>query len=110
MYYQRAIPAGEHIACFAHVGEEMVGCGGICFYREMPSPDNPSGYCAYLMNIYTRPSFRGHGIGRAVVAWLIRQARQREITKIYFETSENGRPLYEKMGFSNMNGYMRLKV
>ena len=62
-YYQTELPQGGHIACFAYVGEEIVGCGGICLYHEMPSPDNLNGKCAYLMNIYTRPQFRGHGIG-----------------------------------------------
>ena len=52
------------LACFAYVGNEIVGCGGICLYQEMPSPDNPSGGCAYLMNIYTRPEFRGQGVGK----------------------------------------------
>ena len=54
-YYQTELPQGGHIACFAYVGEEIVGCGGICLYHEMPSPDNLNGKCAYLMNIYTRP-------------------------------------------------------
>ena len=57
-YYQTELPQGGHIACFAYVGEEIVGCGGICLYHEMPSPDNLNGKCAYLMNIYTRPQFR----------------------------------------------------
>ncbi len=26
--------------------------------EELPSPDNPSGKCAYLMNIYVREAFR----------------------------------------------------
>lgn len=42
-YYQMKIPAGEHIACFACMDKEIVGCGGVCLYQEMPSPDNPGG-------------------------------------------------------------------
>lgn len=108
-YYQNALPNGEHIACFAYSAGEIVGCGGICFYREMPSPDNQTGGCAYLMNIYTRAEFRGHGIGKSIVNWLVKQAKDREITKIYLETSESGRPLYQEMGFCDMYGYMNLK-
>ncbi len=107
-YYQRALPAWSHVACFACSGQEIVGCGGICFYQEMPSPDNPQGDCAYLMNIYTLPAARGQGVGRAVVRWLIGQAEQRGITKIYLETSESGRPLYRELGFTEMQGYMKL--
>lgn len=108
-YYQNMLSKGEHIACFAYCGDEVIGCGGICFYQEMPSPDNPNGHCAYLMNIYTRPPFRGQGTGAQIVRWLIGKARDRGVTKIYLETSESGRPLYRKLGFSDMHGYMKLK-
>ena len=105
-YYQAALPTERHIACFANVDSQIVGCGGVCIYQEMPSPDNPSGRYAYLMNIYTLPVFRGQGVGGAVVRWLIGQAEQRGITKIYLETSESGRPLYQKLSFTDMGGYM----
>lgn len=106
-YYREALEAGGHIACFA-VREEIVGCGGVCLYREMPSPDNPNGMCAYLMNVYTRPGSRGQGVGEAVVRWLVDQARRRGATKIYLETSESGRGLYRKLGFAPMEDYLAL--
>ncbi len=107
-YYQRAIPAGEHIACFACADGETVGCGGLCLYREMPSPENPNGWCAYLMNIYCRPVYRRQGVGEAIVNWLLDQAKERGITKIYLETSGDGRHLYEKIGFTEMRDMMIL--
>lgn len=108
-YYERHLLSGGHIACFAKNEEtgELIGCGGICLYQEMPSPDNPNGMCAYLMNIYTCPEFRRHGVGREIVDWLIHQAEQKSIKKIYLETSASGRPLYQELGFSDMCGYMR---
>ena len=60
-YYRKALENGSHIACFAEEDGEIVGCGGLCLYDEMPSPDNPTGHCAYLMNIYVRPEHQGHG-------------------------------------------------
>lgn len=101
-YYQVAIPAGTHIACFAYAGNQIVGCGGVCIYQEMPSPDNTTGNCAYLMNIYTYPKVRKQGVGEAIVNWLVNQAIQRNISKIYLETSEAGKKLYEKIGFGPM--------
>ena len=80
----------------------------LCLYREMPSPDNPSGQCAYLMNVYTRKGFCGQGIGTAIVEWLVEQARCRKITKTYLETSASGKPLYENLGFTDMYDYMKL--
>ena len=86
-YYQRALAQEEHIACFAYMEDNIVGCGGICLYQEMPSPDNPTGKCAYLMNIYTKPQFRKRGVGEAIIKWLVAQAIMRGIPKNYVHNS-----------------------
>ena len=108
VYYQKALAQNEHIACFAYTEDKIVGCGGICFYREMPSPDNPTGKCAYLMNIYTKPQFRKQGVGDAMINSLVEQAIKRGISKIYLETSESGKRLYTKFGFVPMQDMMKL--
>lgn len=108
-YYVENLQSGSHVACLAKRNGEIVGCGGVCFQSEMPSPDNPSGKCAYLMNIYTRPAFRKEGVGEAVVEWLIAQARKIGAQKIYLEATEVGAKLYSKLGFVRMDGMMKLK-
>lgn len=85
-----------------------VGCGAFCIQPELPSPDNPSGLAAYLMNIYLRPAFRGQGAGHDLVSGLVAQARERDIGKIYLEATEAGRPVYEGLGFSKMSAMMKL--
>ena len=107
-YYEREIPKGGHIACFALLDGEVVGCGGVCLQREMPSPDNPNGRCAYLMNIYTRPAARGRDVGTAIVNWLVGRAEKMGAGKVYLETSKAGRRLYEKAGFADLPGMMKL--
>ena len=109
-YYKSALENGSHVACFAYCDEEIAGCGGMCLYNEMPSPDNPSGKCAYLMNIYTRPEFRKKGIAKKTVGWLIDKAIEQGITKIYLETSDAGRRLYHDMGFVAMRDQMQLAL
>ena len=106
-YYHTMLKTDGHIACFAYQ-KEIIGCGGICIYQEMPSPDNPAGLCAYLMNIYTLPQFRGQGVGEKIVRWLMAQAMQMGVTKIYLETSDCGRKLYQKIGFMPMMDYLKL--
>ena len=107
-YYQKSIPSGNHIAVFAKINNTTVGCGGLWLYQEMPSPDNPTGQCAYLMNIYARKEYRGQGGGKAVVSWLVDYAKKQGITKIFLETSDCGRALYESIGFQDMKDYMKL--
>ncbi len=110
-YYRGALSNGTHTACFA-VNEEnggIIGCGGICYQREMPSPDNLTGINGYLMNIYTLPEYRGHGVGRKIIGYLISDAKERGTEKIYLESSVGAKHLYREIGFSDMQDYMKLE-
>lgn len=109
-YYERSLETGRHTACFAYVDGKVIGCGGVCYYQEMPSPDTPNGTCAYLMNIYTAPTMRGNGVGKAIIAWLILDAKNIGATKIYLEASDNAYSLYQEMGFQDMNNYLQYPV
>lgn len=108
-YYRHAFLDGSHIACFALYDGIKIGCGAACLQEEMPSPDNPSGKCAYLMNIYVRPQFRRLHIGTAIVEWLIKEARRNGAGKIYLETSDAGRKMYRRLHFQEMKDLMILK-
>ncbi len=109
-YYKEALSVGTHTACFV-VNEDnggIIGCGGICYQREMPSPDNLTGTNGYLMNIYTLPEYRGHGVGKRIVEFLIDDAKKRETEKIYLESAKAAKHLYEEIGFLDMKDYMKL--
>lgn len=105
-YYQTVQNHGQ----WAAVNEDgsVLGWGDICFQEEMPSPDNPSGHCAYFMNIYVRPRYRSMGIGRKIVSRLIEESRKAGADKIYLETSEAGHLLYDSLGFEAMKDYLKL--
>lgn len=109
-YYEYHLREDSHTACFAREGGTgmIIGCGGICYQAEMPSPDNGSGSCGYLMNIYTLPGYRKSGVGREIVKYLIQDAKGRGVEKIYLESSDSGRQLYQELGFTEMQGYMKL--
>lgn len=107
-YYSRNIYNGSHRAFIAGWNGEDAGCGGICFTEELPSPDNPSGRCGYLMNIYVRDRFRDNGIGHKIVSHLIDVAKNNNCGKIYLETTSEGRILYESLGFKDLPDMMKL--
>ena len=106
-YYRQNIAEGRHIAIVAEMDGADVGCGAICLSEELPSPDNPTGRCAFLMNIYVRDQFRRQGIGRTIVEWLLDKARRLDCGKIYLETTDEARPLYKETGFKDLTGYMK---
>ncbi len=106
-YFAKHIADDTHLAVVAEYDGEECGCGAVCFTEELPSPDNPSGRCAYLMNIYVREAFRNKGIAHHIVSRLIAEARQRGCGKIYLETTSDGKPVYESLGFHDMPDMMK---
>jgi ribosomal protein S18 acetylase RimI-like enzyme len=109
-YYQEELKKGGHVACAIYVSGELAGCGGVCLYREMPSPDNRSGKCAYLMNIYVRQEYRRQGLAKEICRYLIERAAEKGAEKIYLESSDMAVELYRSLGFEDMNGYMKLNT
>lgn len=106
-YYIENIPSGNHVAVLARVDDTDAGCGAVCLSEELPSPDNPSGRCAYLMNVYVRSEYRRHGVGRSIVSWLVDFACKSGYDKIFLETTEGARSLYKSIGFEAMPGMMK---
>lgn len=82
-FYRRALSMESYIGCFADQGYTAVGYGGLCIYRETPTEENPSGCCAYVMNVYTGFSDDAEPVRRSIVDWLVEEAHRRGITKIY---------------------------
>ncbi len=106
-YYEVHIPDDTHIAYVAMQDGEECGCGGVCYTEELPSPDNPSGKCAYLMNIYVRKNYREQGIAHQIVRQLISDAQTRGCGKIFLETTVEGRSVYTSMGFRDLPDMMK---
>ena len=107
LYYENHIADGTHVAFVASYDDVECGCGAVCFTDELPSPDNPTGRCAYLMNIYVREAFRKHGIAHHVVSHLIDVAKKRGCGKIYLETTADGKSVYSSLGFKDMPDMMK---
>ena len=101
-YYRKHIADGTHIAVVAQIDDTDVGCGAICIYEELPSPDNPSGRFACLMNIYVQREYRGHGIGHSILCRLVEKARHSGCDKIWLETTSGMRLLYRATGFTDL--------
>ena len=110
-YYKEHLIDGTHSAFFAVNDEtnEIIGCGGICYQDEMPSPDNLTGKNGYLMNIYIEPKYRKCGAGKKIIKSLILDAKEHNVSKIYLESSDIAKKLYEEIGFVDMVNYMKFE-
>lgn len=81
-------------------GDKVIACGGGFIKSDLPYCFYKQPFYGFIGDVYTIPGERGKGLGtaltKAVIAWL----QQKGVTTIRLLAYEQGRPIYEKMGFS----------
>lgn len=98
-YFNDKMSYDSFIAWLAEENNTIVGTSGVCFYTLPPSFKNISGNVAYIMNMYTEPSFRNRGIASALFAKAVEEAKCRGYKKISLHATEMGKPIYTRFGF-----------
>ena len=76
-----------------------------------PWPANPRDPCtqrAIILNMFTEPAFRKRGIARQIMLTILDWIKQPGLHGVNLHASEEGRSLYEKLGFEATNE-MRLR-
>ena len=101
---------GDQVTVLALERGQVIGCATLCYIGMMPTFSHPTGKRAHLMNVYTRDDYRRQGIASRMMEMLIREARDRGVTEISLDATEQGRPLYEKMGFAASEECMVLNL
>lgn len=101
--------SGEHVSVFALDKNGIpIAISSLCFVDVMPTLEHPSGKRAHLMNVYVRSKFRRRGIAKDMVSRLVGEAKLRGVTEITLDATEEGRLLYESLGFKVNDEAMRL--
>lgn len=100
--------SGDQTTVLAFCGGELAGCATICRLNVMPTFSHPTGKRAHIMNVYTRERFRRLGAARKMMNALLEEARERGATSVTLDATENGRPLYETLGFRGSEEHMEL--
>ena len=100
---------GEYFGWLAEVDEGVVAGAGAMWRRLLPrGRELGVRREAYVLNVYTEPAYRGRGIARMVMEAVIDWARSEGAVRITLHASDEGRRVYEPLGFTPTNE-MRLK-
>lgn len=65
----------------------------------MPRPIRENARIAYLTNVYTRPEFRGQGIGAEIIRHAQAAARKADVELIIVWPSDDSIDFYVRRGF-----------
>lgn len=91
-------------------GDMPVACATLCYKTCIPTPGHPTGKRAHLMNVYTAPGFRRRGLAKRLLTLLHREAEKRGVTEITLDATDDGRGLYESMGYAASDEAMYLDI
>ena len=98
------IEAREYFGFLAEHEGQVVGGGGVWLRPLLPRPGRLQGAMeAYVLNVYTEPEHRRNGVARAIMEAIIEWSRDQRVARITLHASEDGRPLYESLGFRISN-------
>lgn len=110
-YFATEMPPGRFHGWLAlDDAGEAVGCGGLVFAQKPPSHGNRSGREAYLMNMYTLPSWRGRGVAGEILGAILAFARESGVGAVRLHATEQGRPIYERAGFGAIGTEMVMAI
>lgn len=93
---------------------QIVAGGGLLLRRISPFPDDEgwvstSEKQAHVLNVFVEEDYRGQGMARLIMTTILDWCAQENIKSITLNASEDGKPLYEKLGFADVRNFMRLK-
>ena len=90
---------GTLTAFIAEEDGEVLASGALWLQDVQPRPGHPPTMWGYILSVYTEPRARRRGLARAIVDACIGHAKQAGCTRACLHASDEGRPLYEWLGF-----------
>lgn len=110
MYFVKAITNGEFIAVIAEGENEVYSTAYLSLVERPPRTAESSYLVGTVYNVYTYPQYRNKGLATKVMTTLLQEAKLMNVASVDLLASNDGKPLYEKLGFHiPKHTYMRMK-
>lgn len=98
--------------CFHYLVYEenkIVAIGGAVIKTDIPFCFFKTPYYGYIIDIYCIPEKRRNGYATQIIESILNLLKEKDIKIVKLKASEDGKLLYEKMGFYN-SGEMELMI
>jgi GNAT superfamily N-acetyltransferase len=77
---------------------------------KVPKPNRLYDALGYVTNVYTRPAYRGQGIGTQLMAHMLQWAREQDLESLIVWPSETSVRFYERAGFRGSSEMLEYSV
>ncbi|MCB0981619.1 MAG: GNAT family N-acetyltransferase [Ilumatobacter sp.] len=96
----------DHFGWIAEHGAEPAATAMVTIQPWLPHPRYPSGTRPYFHSVSTLPAHRGRGLAQRLTEAAVEWARNRGFVTFALHASEQGRPIYERLGFVGASEYV----
>ena len=108
-YLKKAIPEGSFRSWLACDNGRVVAGGAVVISSWPAHAYDLECRRATILNVYTEPEYRRRGIARRIMEDMITWCKQEGFARVSLHASNQGRHLYESLGFEDSNE-MRLNL
>lgn len=108
-YLLKAMEDGSFRAWLACEGVRAVAGGAVIISPWLAHPYDLECRRVTILNVYTDPEYRRRGIARQLMATIVDWCRSAGLARVTLHASDDGRHLYESLGFQPSNE-MRLTL
>ena len=103
-WLMRKMEAGEYLAWFALAEDGLIAAGLGLWLMDWPPHMVASAPCrGNILNVYTEPPHRRHGMARTLMQTALAWCAAHQIGAVILHASNDGRAVYESMGFMPTN-------
>ena len=99
-YLPKAISNNSFISILAEIDETVVSAAFLVISERPANPSSITGITGTLLNVITYPKYRREGIATKIIEKIIDESKKEGVSSIDLMATEDGKPLYEKMGFT----------
>jgi GNAT superfamily N-acetyltransferase len=102
---------GSYVGWMVQYGDDVIGGGGLHLRPHGPVPGClESGMGAHIANVYIEPAHRRRGLAEALMTCILDWARSNNLKELTLTASEQGRSLYQRLGFVSCPEFHALKL
>ena len=77
---------------------------------KVPKPNKLNDALGYITNVYTRPAYRGQGIGTQLMTHVLHWAREHDLESLIVWPSETSVEFYQRAGFRGSPDMLEYEV
>ena len=104
------LTSGDYVGWLATPADQselVVGGAGVQLQRILPRPVDDAtigeGRQGTIVNVFTEPEWRRRGIAGLLMKEIVAWSKTEKIDRLILHASDDGRPVYEKLGFKESN-------